>query len=240
MLSNKFWAKYFRVYDTLNYLIPYRELVSSLVDELRLGDNLKILDAGAGTGNITMAIVGVNKKVNVWALDSCLPGLTILKNKIQHEKIEMINHDLTLRLPFPDNYFDRIISNNVLYAISPSQRKSVMKEFNRIMKKNGILVVSNVKSGWSPMKIYSDHIKKEYGMVGAFGLLWNLIKFLIPTIKMFYYNFIVLGKSGRKTYNFMNESEQKALFDDAAFKLLTPVKYVYSEQAILTSGKKYE
>ena len=36
MLDEKFWAKYFKVYDVLNLCIPYQELMAELEKELDL------------------------------------------------------------------------------------------------------------------------------------------------------------------------------------------------------------
>ena len=34
MLDSKFWTKYFKVYDVLNLLIPYQELLETICNEL--------------------------------------------------------------------------------------------------------------------------------------------------------------------------------------------------------------
>ena len=39
MLDQKFWAKYFKVYDILNIVIPYQELLSELERELDLNND---------------------------------------------------------------------------------------------------------------------------------------------------------------------------------------------------------
>jgi hypothetical protein len=36
MLDAKFWEKYFEVYDVLNLVIPYRELLEKIADKLEI------------------------------------------------------------------------------------------------------------------------------------------------------------------------------------------------------------
>jgi len=56
MLDSKFWKRYFKVYDVLNLLIPYQELLNTICDELDIKPGEKILEAGCGTGNLALKI----------------------------------------------------------------------------------------------------------------------------------------------------------------------------------------
>ena len=44
MLDSKFWKRYFKVYDVLNLLIPYQELLNTICDELDIKPGEKILE----------------------------------------------------------------------------------------------------------------------------------------------------------------------------------------------------
>ena len=44
MLDSKFWKRYFKVYDVLNLLIPYQELLETICDELDIKPGEKILE----------------------------------------------------------------------------------------------------------------------------------------------------------------------------------------------------
>jgi hypothetical protein len=44
MLDARFWKKYFDVYDVLNLLIPYQELLETIFDELEIKPGEKILE----------------------------------------------------------------------------------------------------------------------------------------------------------------------------------------------------
>ena len=52
--QNDFWNRYFKYYDILLKVIPYQELFSRIVSSLEVEQDSKILDLGAGTGNLQM------------------------------------------------------------------------------------------------------------------------------------------------------------------------------------------
>ncbi|MCX6706149.1 MAG: hypothetical protein NTV24_03560 [Candidatus Woesebacteria bacterium] len=54
MLDANFWKKYFKTYDILNIVIPYRELIEKFIKELAISRGDLVLDAGAGTGNLAI------------------------------------------------------------------------------------------------------------------------------------------------------------------------------------------
>src|SRR3972149_7084344 len=103
MKDTNFWKKYFTVYDTLNYLIPYRELLQVVTERLDPKANEQILDAGCGTGNLAQILK--KNGVKVTELDSCKEGLEICLYKDKSAKI--VHVDIKQRLRFPDNHFDK-------------------------------------------------------------------------------------------------------------------------------------
>ena len=56
MTDEKFWKNYFLVYDTLNKLLPYQELMHEFVSRLGNINGMKIMDAGAGTCNLAILL----------------------------------------------------------------------------------------------------------------------------------------------------------------------------------------
>ena len=53
MLNEKFWEKYFKVYDVLNLCISYQEMQKTIIKELEIQSEDLVLDAGAGTCNLS-------------------------------------------------------------------------------------------------------------------------------------------------------------------------------------------
>jgi len=239
MLTEKFWEKYFKEYDSLNLLYPYQNLLEEIMSHINHGQNepdIKLLDLGAGTGNLIKKINEKYPKIKTVGLDYSQQGLKIIKEKSPQSKL--ILHDLNNELSFSDNEFDFVTSNNTLYTISPEKRINVIKEIFRILKPGGILILSNIKEGFSPVTIYKEHIKEEIKKNGYLKTIFKIIQLLKPTIKIFYYNSLIKKENSEGNYGFVKEEEQKDLMKEAGFINITENKLLYGSQAILNRAEK--
>jgi ubiquinone/menaquinone biosynthesis C-methylase UbiE len=231
-LPFNFWKKYFKVYDVLNLAIPYQELIYDICNELDIKPNDLILDAGCGTGNLAVKIH--EKGANVIGLDREFSGLVYYKTKDSNANV--VQATLTEPLPFKNNCFDKIVLNNVIYTIDVNLRYHLLREFYRILKVGGKIVISNPKEHPKPINIYLAHIKKGYHLWGLFRLIINMMKISIPTVKMFYYNFLIQHAGLSGNYSFMGEKEQKEILSKANFTKISKNSMVYANQAIMNSA----
>ncbi len=231
MQKSKFWEKYFRVYDVLNFFIPYQELLDKICEVLEIQPGERVLDAGCGTGNL--AIKMDRRGGRVIGLDNCEEALKTFRKK--NPSIKLIFADLTQKFPFPDNYFDKIASNNVLYTIQSEKLKLVLKELFRVLKPNGKLAISNPKKNWSAFKIYSYGFKKSLSKNGFLLTTHHVFKTVVPTLKILYYNHLI-----RKMwhYHFFQPEEQKQLLLKIGFKEVSNDIFLYGKQVILNVGTK--
>lgn len=231
MLNSRFWKNYFKVYDVLNLLIPYQELLETICNELEIKSGERILEAGCGTGNLALKIK--ERGGEVIGLDNCKEALDIYRKKDPEAKLVLA--DLREKLPFPDNYFDKIASNNTLYILPKEKQLDVLKELYRILKPGGKIVLANLKKGWKSGKIYISGIKKNLKKEGGYSTFLKIIKMIIPTIKVFYYNYLIKKET---QYYFCGFNEQKELLKRAGFKKVSETKLVYANEAILNSAYK--
>ena len=234
MLNQKFWEKYFKVYDVLNILIPYQELMAELGKELDLNHEDVVLDVGSGTGNFMERIKGKCKKVI--GSDFSEAGIKIHKSK--DPKADVILCDITQKFPFPDGYFSKIVSNNTIYTLSREQQEQTLAEIYRILKPGGKFVVSNVIKGFSPVRIYFDHISKSTKKEGIIKTIASFFVLSAPTLKMFYYNAKIKNSGLSKQYNFFGLGEQRKILENSGFVNISEEKLVYSNQAIMNSCYK--
>ncbi len=233
-LDHKFWAKYFKVYDVLNMVIPYQELLDTIVDEAKIKKGDLVLDAGCGTGNLSMKCTAAGAKV--FGIDYCIEALDQYRQK--DLDAEMLVHDLTKPLPFPDRFFDIVVCNNVLYALDKSLRPQIIKEFSRVLKPGGKIVLSNVHKDFKSMMIYSEHIKESIKKAGSLRTLFDIFRMAIPTIKMFYYNERIKNENKAGSYSFVGVSEQASLLKNAGMMNVSDNVIAYGGQAIINHGKK--
>lgn len=234
MLTTLFWKKYFIVYDYLNQLIPYRDLLNLIVTHLDVKKDDLILDAGSGTGNLSMLLR--EKEARVIGLDLSKEGIELHKSK--QKDAEVFLHDIEHTLPFPDNFFDKVCSNNTIYTISPSKRIFIFSEFYRVLKPGGVITVSNIKENFSPIKIYTDHIYLSIKNTGLLLTVLNLARLVIPTFRIFYYNYLISKENKTGRYGFLKEGEQRDLLKKTGFRFISQDIMTYSDQAILNSGMK--
>lgn len=234
MLNKKFWKKYFKVYDVLNLLKPYNELLDKIIIELEIKSSDKILDAGAGTGNLSVKIK--ERGADVIAFDSSAVALEIYREKDINAKI--IEGDLTENLPFGNNSFDKICSNNTLYTIEKSKRKEIFREFYRVLKPGGKLVIANLNENFSPIKIYLSHFSESAKQQGILKTFMQAFILAVPTLKMFYYNFLISRENKNGGHSFFSENEQKNILLDQGFKTVNDEILTYSGSAFLVSANK--
>ncbi|MDD2807596.1 MAG: class I SAM-dependent methyltransferase [Patescibacteria group bacterium] len=235
MLTNLFWKKYFSVYDVLKIVIPYQNLINEFLSIFGNVEGKKILDVGAGTGNFAIAFA--HNGATVSALDNSDIALDIIKDKNSNIATHLINLS-DGRLPFEDESFDGIVCNNVIYTINAEIRKKIFEEFYRVLKKGGMVVVSNVKEGWSPFKIYMSHLNNEFRVHSLLNVLINVSKMAYPTFLMFYYNYLIKKEGVFGDYDFMRTGEQAKLMRSAHFVNISDDKFVYAGQAILNTATK--
>jgi len=127
------------ILDHFSILAPFYENFIRLRDPEMIIEAAKmpvdgtLLDAGGGTGRVTQAFIGLAKKMFIadesrkmlmqaFEKDSLIPVCSYTEN-----------------LPFPDEYFDRIIMVDALHHVE-DQSKTI-REMCRVLKTGGRLVI---------------------------------------------------------------------------------------------------
>jgi ubiquinone/menaquinone biosynthesis C-methylase UbiE len=234
MEDKLFWENYFRTYDVLNEAIPYQKLMEDLIRACEAKKDDLIFDAGSGTGNLCIRLKECGSKPVGY--DSSEKAIEIHLAKDQDAEVYF--GDLTDTLSFPDNYFNKIVSNNVLYTINKHVRLDVIKEFHRILKPDGKLVIANVHTGFNPLLIFLDHLKQSLKAQGALKTVGDLPGKVRAIGKMFYYSLWLIKKDRKGKYAFMRENEQRDLLLRAGFKNVAYTVKTYSNQSYLDVGIK--
>lgn len=121
-----------------------------VLSSLQLSEGDVFMDAGCGDGFISREaskIVGVEGKV--WAVDRYSQSLDILREKVAEEQIEnleVVEADLTRKLPLEDEIVDLCLMANVLHGfVYNEELDQVIPELLRIMKNRGRLAIVEFK-----------------------------------------------------------------------------------------------
>jgi ubiquinone/menaquinone biosynthesis C-methylase UbiE len=231
MISQEFWAEYFKVYDKLNLVPSYVELLASICQELQPEPGSLVLDIGSGTGNLALRLKEMGCRVV--ALDFCPDALAC--HQAKNDGSRLVLADLTRGLPFKANSFDAIASNNVLYTMSTEAQLSAMREFHRILKPGGRIVLANPRAGWKPLAIYRRGVSLSVRAVGLGVTAFRMVRWIVPTIMVFYYNWRLAGE---KQYHYFQPDEQRRLLEASGFRAIADTKWVYAGQAVLDRAAK--
>ena len=102
--------------------------------------NSKLLDLGCGTGRNSFFFA--DKSFKVYALDKSKLALNILNENIKGEQeIKTVQSEID-KIPYPNDFFDVVISTLVLHHGKIEQIRKWFDEIKRVLKKNGFLVIS--------------------------------------------------------------------------------------------------
>lgn len=104
--------------------------------------DMKVLDAGCGTGLVTMRLIGRTSRLT--AIDYSKQSIDLLAGKLQTLGVSADLQVADLRaLPFPDSTFDVVICANTLQHLRPGQdQQGAAGELLRVLKPGGRFAVS--------------------------------------------------------------------------------------------------
>lgn len=133
---------------------------------LKLLNGKKILDVGCGNGTDCKYIKGKGYDIN--GIDLSENMLEIAKDRVPNVKFEIM--DMT-KMNYSNNIYDGIISNCSLFHIPDEEVLLTLKEFNRVLKEDGkILIIVQEGKGEEMVdepyrpgtKVYMNFFSEKY------------------------------------------------------------------------------
>ena len=142
-------------YGGFNYNPKYwTQVVKDISDYYKLKPGNKILDVGCGKGFMLYDLLKFNPELKVFGVDI---SEYAIENSIESlkERLKVAN---ATSLPYPDNFFDLVISINTHHNLDGKDIVKAFNELQRVTKKNSYVVLD----------AYSNEKEKEELMN------WNL------------------------------------------------------------------
>lgn len=127
-----------KLYESRNPLVRFvcDQRLKKIVQAVPKEENLKILDAGCGEGQLLLKISKVNSG-ELYGTDITPVAIESAKERVRGGVFSLQN----LRsLNFEDDFFDVVICTEVIEHISNYQE--AIKELKRVLKKDGLLIIT--------------------------------------------------------------------------------------------------
>ena len=109
-----------------------------LVEQARIGRGDRVLDLGCGTATLSLLIKRAHPEAEVVGLDGDLKVLQIARAKAAHAGLEItLDHGMAFELPYPDNYFDCVLSSLLFHHLTLENKNRTLKEGFRVLRPRG-------------------------------------------------------------------------------------------------------
>ena len=113
-------------------------LVLRQVEEHFESKNVKIVDAGCGTGGLMNFLIK-HQYSNIQGLDISRDAINICKKAKLNVFTESIQN---IKSHFRDRSIDLIISNDTFYFLSEMERKKLLRDFYELLNPNGLVILN--------------------------------------------------------------------------------------------------
>ncbi len=105
------------------------------------GENVRLLDIGCGSGDLT------NRIARTIGSDACI-GIDFVDSVIAKARMRYPHHRFEvgelMDMDFPDNSFDLVVASEVLYYLSDEMRVRWLEEISRLLEPKGTLLFTSV------------------------------------------------------------------------------------------------
>ena len=218
------WNLYAKVYDALPaFFPPYREMLDKTLDAARReggSGELRVLDAGCGTGNYAIAFARGGYRVA--AMDMSPAMLARARNKAAAAGLPVAFCTASLQEPFPfeDAAFDILLNINALYMLPDPGY--ALSEFARVLKPGGLLVLSNLQKRPVMTEVLGE-FRRTYGL----GRLFLAVP---PLLALGFFNWLISRQIERGEFFFWGPDDTRDALGRAGFDALS-VETTYTTDA---------
>lgn len=136
------WSQYARVYDGLNHLVAYREMIDGVVALATRNRPRFICELGCGTGNVLLKL-SQHCDAKVVGVDPSRAMLRQATRKLSGKSsvsLLLATANDAMRA-FPSSSFQAVTICNTLYAVP--DRPALWEEVTRVLTPGGIVVISH-------------------------------------------------------------------------------------------------
>jgi len=189
MKSKNGWDKIYS--EKGKFFEESHEYMGELLKIFRKTNVKKVLDLGCGSGRHLKFFA--ENGFEVWGMDNAKQGLKQARKILKENnlKVKLTNSSCYKKFPYKDNFFDAVISIQVIHHGRLKDIQKCISEIERVIKKDGTIFITVTKNKYhknnkSEMKLIEP---KTYVILSGFekGVPHHL--FSRKTLKKYFKNF---------------------------------------------------
>lgn len=119
---------------------------------------MRVLDVGCGRGEIVRHCMDIG--VEAYGIDYAEVAVRMTRDVIDSERIQTpdtkagVCRSDAKKLPFPTNYFDRVLMYDVVEHLYPWELHEAMVEIRRVLKDDGRFIIHTAPNRWYDLYAY--------------------------------------------------------------------------------------
>lgn len=231
--AQRFWRRYFMVYDKANESAHYRRMLERHVELLAPQPGETILDAGTGTGNVAQVLLA--RGAHVVGIDFLESALEVCRAKCPTGDFRV--GDLTGRLDFDDDSFPKLACCNVIYLLAPAEQRNALRELHRVLEPGGRAVITVFHRDFSKKNLLLATLQEERRQHGLMGLAGYVVRNAVATVRILYYISRLQSKRAAGQHTFFTEAELRELLEHAGF-VVESIEPTLASQCLLAVARK--
>jgi ubiquinone/menaquinone biosynthesis C-methylase UbiE len=131
-------------YDLLTRVLGMGSAYDELVAQAELTDELRVLEIGCGTGNVTLRAKRAAPGADVIASDPDPLALARAQRKTRGLPGIRFERAYAQQLPFADREFDRALSSMMLHHLDDDVKAGALEELHRVLRPGGRLHIVDI------------------------------------------------------------------------------------------------
>jgi ubiquinone/menaquinone biosynthesis C-methylase UbiE len=227
------WNGYMRSYDFLTKVNGYRENMLDIAAAAEVAPGMRVLDAGSGTGNLSILLKQFGAQVT--ACDYCESAIQAHRKKDSEAVI--IKTSLEHPLEFRNESFERVCCASVLFALTKGGCEQTIREFFRVLKPGGRLVITVPSNEASLTRLMCMHWRTLRGRHGQLAALGVFIRDMPALSRVLYYNRLLRGLPDWAGFHRFTAEELESLVISAGFRTAN-VRRTYGGAFLLLAAAK--
>jgi len=213
-----FWNRYMSAYEAINRFDDYTLYLDEIVRRLPLREGDCVLDAGSGTGNLALRLRDTG--IRTVGLD-----FSAVAQRIHREKdpgAQVLQASLEEPLPFRSGTFDGVACLSVLFALSQEGACRALREFRRVLRPGGWLVLTSMRPDTSRLYATWSHIHSRWRTLSAGAFLREMAGMTAPIARILYHNWRMRGLARHDGYRRLSSEKLIEWVEQTGF---TEIRY---------------